>query len=411
MKKITTLFLLAIITTAVFATPDKKQLKIRLSAPGGFLDETNIYFDYGVSPLYTSNEDGPKVHNTIPNAPTLYSLSSDNTFCSTNGYSDLSSTEIIGLGLSADTSGVHTFIAPNISNFDSTTIILLEDRLTNTFTDLRTGGYQFSLTDGQVENSRFYLHITRAIKFTPVTAGCANDDGAVQLDQDNAVVWSSSVLYDSTGAMVNSYNEVSGPYSFNNLAEGDYEVVLTYGQYVTHKTLHVDGNYIRASIHPSTTNIAADQEIVFSSVANNATEYEWQMGDETIITGVTNPAYVYYQPGNFTVVLKCTNDAGCQYTDSVSISVSAATAIGNVAGNDVRRIWSAGNTLSVVLNEELKQGAELKVYNLLGQPVYNAPLAATTTVLSLNNQPTGYYIVALQNNKVKSTRKVFIGNN
>lgn len=61
------------------------------------------------------------------------------------------------------------------------------------------------------------------------------------------------------------------------------------------------------------------------------------------------------------------------------------------------------------MNEEIKQGAELKVYNLLGQPVYSNSIAELTSVVTLNETPAGYYFVSIQNNKVISTKRVFIG--
>jgi PKD repeat protein len=229
------------------------------------------------------------------------------------------------------------------------------------------------------------------------------------LNQDNAVVWTSSSLYDSSGAVVNIFSNVSGSYSFTGLAAGEYDLVLNYGTYVTTKKLYVSGNYIVASIQPLAYTIAANQEIVFRSTANNTTYYEWNMGDSTIIGGVANPAYTYYQPGIFKVVLKCTNQAGCEYTDSVTVTVSQATGLTSLS-DITRKIWSDNNNVIITVNEELVQGAELKIYNLLGQPVFASSLTEATTIVSMPEQPDGYYIVALNNNKLQTTKKVFVAN-
>ncbi len=410
MKKFNSLLFLAILSSMVFATPDKKQLKLRVNAPGGFLDETNLYFDLGVNPVYTATEDGPKVYNSIPNAPSVYSLSSDNVFCSTNGYSELSVSEVITLGVKADTTGMHTFEAPIITNFDSTTVVILEDRTLNKFTNLRTSFYQFFMTDGEVASNRFYLHVTRAINFGTVTAGCSNNDGAIELNQDNTIVWSSSHLYDSTGTLVDSFYNITGPYAFNALSSGSYFLVLTYGSYVTTKQLQVKGNFITANLKASSYSAAVNQQITFFSEAANATGYEWSMGDSTIIGGIANPAYTFYEAGTFNVILKCTNSAGCEYMDSVTVSISEATGVDNITEQQ-RRIWSDSKTITTILNEDLKQGAELKIYNLLGQPVYNAPIVKTTTIVAMPGQPTGYYVVVLQNNTIETTQKIFISNN
>ncbi len=410
MKKFSSLLFLAIISSMVFATPDKKQLKLRVNAPGGYLDETNLYFDLGVSPVYTATEDGPKVYNSIPNAPSVYSLSSDNVFCSTNGYSELSVSEVIALGVKADTTGMHIFEAPIISNFDSTTVVILEDRTLNKFTNLRTSFYQFFMTDGEVASNRFYLHVTRAINFGTVTAGCLNNDGAIELNQDNTIVWSSSHLYDSAGTLVDSFYNITGPYAFNALSSGSYFLVLTYGSYVTTKQLQVKGNFITANLKASSYTAAVNQQITFSSEAYNATGYEWSMGDSTIIGGVANPTYTFYEPGIFNVFLRCTNSAGCEYIDSVTVSISEATGVDNITAQQ-RRIWSDSRTITTILNEDLNGDAELKIFNLLGQPVYNAPLVKATTIVAMPDQPTGYYVVVVQNNAIETAQKIFISNN
>lgn len=410
MKKYSFLLLILALTNLCFGTTDKKQLKLRVNAPGGFLDETNLYFDLGVSPIYRPNEDGPKVYNSIPNAPSVYSLSSDNVYCSTNGYSSLSVTEEIALGVKADTTGIHIFVAPIISNFDSTTIIILEDRVLNKFTNLRADYYPFFLSDGEVANNRFYLHITRPVGFTTVTAGCLNNDGAIELNQDNVVVWTALQLYDSAGTLMDSLANISGPYAFNSLSSGNYYLILTYGNYVTSRQLQVNGNYITASPKASTYSSVTNQSIDFFSNAYNATNYEWFMGDSAIIGGVANPNYTFYEPGNFTVILKCTNSAGCEYIDSVTVSISAATGVNDITAQG-RKVWSDTKTITAVLNEDLNQNADIKVYNILGQPVFNAPLVKPTTTLSLPEQPTGYYFVVLQNNKLETTQKIFLAHN
>ncbi len=326
MKIITATLFLVLITTFAFATKEKKQVKIRLTAPGGYLDETMVYFDYDVTPTYDANEDGPKAYNVITNAPSIYSISSNNIFCSTNGYSDLVGSEIITLGIRTDTSGLHVFTASMLHNFDSTTMLQLEDRQENTLTNLRTNVYAVQLADSQILNGRFFLHVSRAVQFTSVTAGCSNDDGILELNQDNDILWNTYSLYDSTGYLVESAENIFGNYSFNNLAEGNYNLVMSYGSDVIRKAVHVNGNYIVAQIHPSSIDANINQVITFYTTTHNTTTYLWTMGDitETEIEGVANPEFSYMQSGIYNVVLTSTNSAGCTYRDSVTVTISAA---------------------------------------------------------------------------------------
>ncbi|HRG90769.1 MAG TPA: hypothetical protein PLW44_17220, partial [Chitinophagales bacterium] len=60
-RRATTIILLIVLFNAVaFATQEKKTARIRLSGPGGYLDETTIYFDLGITPAYGMTEDAPK---------------------------------------------------------------------------------------------------------------------------------------------------------------------------------------------------------------------------------------------------------------------------------------------------------------------------------------------------------------
>ncbi|HLP19031.1 MAG TPA: T9SS type A sorting domain-containing protein [Chitinophagales bacterium] len=410
MKLSTTTLLLILFISTAFATQEKKQTRIRLSGPGGYLDETSIYFDLGLNPAYVANQDGPKAFGQMEYSPAVYSFTSDNQMVSTNGFSRLTSSEVIALGVRTDTAGVHEFSASIITNFDSTTIIRLEDRQTGIFTDLRSTTYAVAFGDGEIVDNRFFLHISKAIEFASVTAGCSNNDGQLQGAQDNTVQWNSIQLYDSLGQLVNVANNVSGSFNFNGLAEGDYDMTFTYDGYITTKKLTVPGTYVRASIQPSGTTGYVNQEFVFVTSTHNATEFLWEMGDSALVGGVANPSYAYYEPGTYQVILTASNEAGCTYRDSVMVNVEAAAVTGiNTVDKPGRNVWAYDNTITIQMNEPIAQGAELKIFNLLGQPVYYSQLTDATTEVKLGNEPTGYYIVSLQNNKVPFTKKVFIG--
>lgn len=408
MRRVTTILLLIVMFSAVaFATQEKKLARVRITGPGGYLDETTVYFDLGISTTYGVNEDGPKVFSQVQYAPSLYTLTSDGIQVSTNGYSRLSQSETITLGVHTDTAGIYTFSSSIVTNFDSTTIILLEDKLNGTFTNLLTDPYVTQFNAEQVIENRFYLHFSKAVQLTPTTAGCNNNDGQVDVNQDNTVTWSVIELRDTAGFLLEAPIRVNGPYNFSGLAEGDYSVTFKLGSYTSTKLITVPGSYVTIDIPATSLTGNANQPVYFTTTSHNATLYDWKLGDGGQITGIANPDYVYYEPGTYTVVVTASNDAGCTYTDSVTITIGAATALSDVS-TPGRNIWSSGNNITIQLNENLTPGAELKVNNLLGQPVYLSPVTQTTTQLQLGNQPTGYYIVSVQNNNVVTTKRLFI---
>lgn len=117
--------------------------------------------------------------------------------------------------------------------------------------------------DSEIISGRFFLHVSRAVQFSFVTAGCDNNDGMLRLNQDNSIVWNSLNLYDSTNYLMGNAENITGSYNFTNLPEGDYYLVMVYGNYTTTKQLHANGNYIVARIQPSSLTAFVNQEIVF----------------------------------------------------------------------------------------------------------------------------------------------------
>lgn len=408
MKTITLTILSLLLTYSAFSSPDKKQLKLRITAPGGDLDETTVYFDLGVSKFYIAPEDGPKVFSNLSNTPSIYSISSDNVFCSTNGYSELSASEIIPLGFTTDTAGEHIFSLSMLSNFNPTTMVRLEDRQLGVFTDLRMNAYTILLADSTDDSNRFFLHVSRAVQFTPVTAGCTNNDGELQIDGDNTIIWNALYLYDSTSHLIDSAAVVSGTYSFGGLAEGDYIIILALEENAVNMPIHINGTYVAATIHPSAFTAAVNEEITFQSTEHNVVTYLWDFGDDTQYGGVANPAYAYVVPGIYKVTLTVSNDEGCKSKDSVQVTITEFSAV-NTIQEKKPRIWANAKTVTLALNDKVTDGTALSIYNLLGQPVYTQAITDLTTVVMLNNATEGYYMVALQQDgKTTSTKRVYI---
>lgn len=75
----------ATLTSSVFATQNKKQLKLRIQAPAGNIDEATVYFDQNIDPAYLYAEDAQKVFSGVAGVPLIYSESADNIPCSING--------------------------------------------------------------------------------------------------------------------------------------------------------------------------------------------------------------------------------------------------------------------------------------------------------------------------------------
>ena len=409
MKTLILAFLSLSLTSSLFAGQNQMQIKLRIQATDGNLDETTVYFAPNISAAYSAPSDEPKVFSEAPGVPAIYSFTSDNAPCLMNGYGDLSTTAIVDLGVIVDSSGLYNLTMFFSNNFDETSLIVLEDRQLNVFTDLRSGSYNAQINTGDMARGRFFLHVLKAIQFNTTTAGCANTNGIIALSTDNSIAWNLCQLYDSSNSVIGSYSNTTGMLTFSSLAEGDYYVVFTYNFYTITKAVHVNGNYVKVNIGSSLNNVLVGEEIDFSSAATNATKFDWSFGDGTLVTGIANPTIQYYVPGDFIVNLKCSNDSGCSANAQLNMSVSVATGINDPNAKGVSIITQA-KTVIVNMNSVPFNSAELKVFNLLGQPVYTGVISNTTTLISLIGQTSGYYVIAINNAGKVTAQKVYIAN-
>jgi hypothetical protein len=326
--------------------------------------------------------------------------------CSTNGYSRLTNSETIPLGIKSDTAGMHVFTATLLNNFDSTTIIQLEDRETGVFTNLRNNFYAAQLADSQTINGRFFLHVSRAIQFSSVTAGCNNNDGMLQLNQDNSIQWTASRLYNSGGDVIDSRENIAGPYSFSNLPEGDYNLVMSLGDFNIAKSLHVPGTYVVTHMQASVLDAAVNQDITFYTTVHNGTNYQWELGDSTQITGVANPTYSYLQAGVYQVMVISSNAAGCQSRDSVTVTISAATGMTETSGAITFAVYPNPVTDNLIIQNTAAsvEPVNMDIYNAEGQLTGNYTLTDATSTIPVKNLVSGTYHIKFYNNKMSNTR-------
>lgn len=409
MRIFTLTLLLATLTFSAFATQDKKTVKLRIQGQNGNLDEATVYFDQGINSTYTYQEDAQKVLSGVAGVPVIYSVTTDNTHCSINGYGNLSNTETVPVGIVVDVFGSYTLTCALLDNFSPTSIITLEDRFVNRFVDLRTNFYTVYLDTTDAPEGRFFIHVSYPSTVSSTIAGCANNDASITINTDPSITWDSYQLFDALNTPVGNSTNVNATENFDSLAEGDYYLVRTYGQYTTSENFHINGNYIVANIGATATQVETQENITFSALANNANHFEWDFGDGTLIIGVANPDLSYYEPGVYTVNLLSSNNFGCSDNAQIEIIVTQSTSTGvkEETANNIS-VTTQSKVVTVNLNNTVSNDAQVQIYNLIGQPVYNAVVNAERTTVSLDAQPVGYYLVSVKNNNKVSTKRIFI---
>lgn len=389
----------------LFASSASKTITLRIADnKSGYTDYTTIYFDNGTSPVFTTPEDAQKIHNNSPLTPEIYSYSSDSVPCLFNEYGPFSSTTTVALGTEVDSSGTFRIYSSAITNFDSTSLLLLEDRELGNFFDLRNGNYVFQSTTTEQNIGRFFLHITAPVVTSTVDAGCNNNDGSISVSTDPTISWSACELFDANMNFLSSYFNVSGNFSFSNLPWGNYHLKFSYDSYSVERSVAITGHQIIVNAGASTDTGVVNQTIYFSITAPNATNYFWDFGDGTTISAVSNPDMFYPITGTFMVTVYCSNSYGCTASDSFPITILAALSVLEISLEDFL-ITVENKTLRIVSNQNAV--CQMHLYNINGELLQNNSFASSVS-LNLSSLANGIYIVEIRSGKEHLTKKIVL---
>ena len=150
-------FFLSVTTTNIFAANGIQKIILNVNRVSSDVsDATEIYFAQGTSQLFSTPQDSKKIFDTI--SAQIYSLTSDMVACYSNGCGNLVGSSVVTIGIETGQAGTYLISASTISNFDEGSIILLEDRMLGTFTDLRQYTDTALITDAGQNQTRFYQH-------------------------------------------------------------------------------------------------------------------------------------------------------------------------------------------------------------------------------------------------------------
>lgn len=407
MKLTITAFLTFLLTFGFAAKP---QQQVRLTVANlatGLQDETTIFFDSTGTTPFSIFEDLGKVFNPNQSFPQIYSLSSDSVACYSNAYGLFTGPVSISIGVRLDSVGYYSISASQISYFDAASMVLLEDRQTGNFYNLRTSSCPLYNNQPQFVIGRFVLHISYPPTITVSDADCDNLNGALNINQEPSVRWTSCEVYDSVGFTMGTYSNVNGLFSFANLPRGNYSVEFTYGDYVTTKFAYVPGHKIEVTASADPYVATVGQPVQFYTATTNASIFDWSFGEGSLISGIANPEMTYYQSGAFMVIVECSNQWGCYAADTLIIKVGQATGIAETGAEPVK-VFGAKKR---IVMENLAAGeTNWVVSNLLGESVAAGNAANSTETIDLNTQPNGVYIVTLNGSQGRLSRKIILKN-
>jgi len=406
MKSIFTLFLTFIFAIAS-AAPGKIQVRLQLTHVSSQLkDVTNIFLEQGVTPAYNWQEDVQKVFSPQIQVPQFYSLTTDAVPCQTNSYGNFTATTNVPLGVKVDSAGNYTIAASLLDNVDPTTIVRLRDNQFGIFHDLRQGAYTFEMNQGQQTDTRFVLQLTYPTQISTVDALCLDNEGAINLVQDNVISWTACQLYNQDNQLVAAFNNATGNINFTNLSSGIYNVAFIFGSYVATKPIMVKGFAITIDAFSSAIAANVGDIINFYSSSENATQFTWYFGDSSVINGIANPEFFYMEAGEYTVIVKASNNKGCIAYDTLYLTIYAPSSTSSLSMGNTQ-LWSASKHIFV--KNSTDGSLCFQLFNLNGQLIETQTFNQENLTVDVTHLHAGLYVAKLTNALgQQSTRKLFL---
>jgi hypothetical protein len=391
-----------------FAQNDNQLDIIAQNITTGLLDKTTIAFNSHATDGFDPQYDADKFGGAL-NRHTLYSLN-NNKWMARNVLHSVSTTSTVAVGFEPGATGNYAFSFSNLNTFDPTTYIYLEDKQTGTMYNVRNGNYLFS-ADSADEWNRFVLHFTPPAQISTQASNCSSK-GSISIAQPGTANWNYTLTDANNNTIASGILNQSSPLKLSAGA-GTYSLKLVDNSgYTVVKAIEVAGAPVSVATFNGPTTAVANTPVSFSATAQNATTYNWYFSDGGIITGVSDAAYTFSEPGTYTVMLEVTNAAGCTSSASKTITVSATpTAIKSISSNGEIGMWSYENRVYVDFTNVEKVDAVVSIYNVLGQQLSSEKFYDNLVYQKeIDNIASAYVIVSVRNEDQTTTRKLFIIN-
>jgi PKD repeat protein len=331
----------------------------------------------------------------------------------------LTNERIVELGTVNTVAGPSTISMNMFENFDPSVVVYLEDVELGVFHNLTADNiYTFNNTGLNGETVRFRLHFRAPIAVASSMDCSGTESGKIIIANPNASAVALEVK-NANNEVVATAAPFVGEHEITNLSAGNYALKLTYsegGSTTKNAVVESNGMTAPASFIASATTVSiADAIIEFQGTAQGASEYIWDFGDGTIVTGDLNPVHAYTSLGVYTVTFTALNN-GCGSTATSTVSVTNdATGIGSATTNNGFSIFPnpATDVANLLLNVDRSEtDVTISINDAAGRLVstklVNDVRSGSVIGLDINGLANGVYQVSVEGKNFRNVGRLTI---
>lgn len=378
------------------------------NSANGLIDNVVVGFDNQAEAAFNPQMDALKLYG-LRTRHTLYTTAGTEKLAR-NVLHSISETPTVPMGFYPGVNGTYTISFENVHSFDPTSYIYLEDKVTGMMHNVRNGAYTFMATSTQAED-RFVLHFTPAVEITSSVATCTTD-GQITIEQSGTAEWNYTIE-NAQAVLVSQGNLNETAPATVIVPAGVYTLSLVDANgYTVVKNILVEGAIpMHLAMSASNAITEVDAMVEFTATANtNTTNYEWNLGNGTVLSTVTPVIeYTYTAEGIYNVEVSAVNEFGCSATalQQVVVTPRAVTGIQTLSENDIK-VWNDANRVFVSVNGS-NAIQKLEVFNILGQQIINANVNNQSNfTLEIPNTSTGVVLIKAETTNGVAVRKLII---
>jgi hypothetical protein len=273
-------------------------------------------------------------------------------------------------------------------------------------------GTQFELTSITNDTTLYIANADKSYESlrTPVNISVKpiptiDASGSLEFCQGGSVTLTASEAEDytwSTGAKTQNI-DVNSSGEFSVTVENDGVECSSIGSV---KVMVNPSPSVAFSISPEV--IAAGEEVTFVNNSSGAVAWQWDFGDGVTST-IENPAHVYVEEGEYTVLLTATSDKECEAT--VSMQVGSITGTKTLLQHQIRLYPNpVFDKFIKIQRTEGISPLQLSIFNSQGKIILSALLSPEDVQQTVDVQdfPSGVYLFQIKSASQTMAEKIVI---